>query len=172
MRRSLTISPLFSFRQQLLKLYFSHLCHLRHKLRLRRCWHCKYPKFRCFYMVLSKHFLHWALFHFNPLPPCGGRHLSEPTSQKQGHFNPLPPCGGRPVIRCITEPKSADFNPLPPCGGRRPAFRPEAPSFQFQSTPSVWRETAKESTLTTTPSVISIHSLRVEGDQKTRFLCV
>ena len=24
-------------------------------------------------MVLSKHFLHWALFHFNPLPPCGGR---------------------------------------------------------------------------------------------------
>ena len=34
------------------------------------------------------------------------------------YFNPLPPCGGRPVIRCITEPKSADFNPLPPCGGR------------------------------------------------------
>ena len=35
----------------------------------------------------------------------------------------------------------------------------------FQSTPSVWRETAYFNTLTTAYG-ISIHSLRVEGDSK------
>ena len=163
MRRSLTISPLFSFRQQLLKLYFSHLCHLRHKLRLRRCWHCKYPKFRCFYMVLSKHFLHWALFHFNPLPPCGGRPIRTSGSTvisisihslrvegdgKGVHldhnavsdFNPLPPCGGRPKDQ-ISLRLTRYFNPLPPCGGR-----PHNVIINF-------------------PNIISIHSLRVEGDR-------
>ena len=35
------------------------------------------------------------------------------------------------------------FNPLPPCGGRHILLRLCRRSFIFQSTPSVWRETAK-----------------------------
>ena len=79
------------------------------------------------------------------------------------------------------------FNPLPPCGGR--LIRRHAPRYcvAFQSTPSVWRETAArggsglKEVFQSTPSVwretitaigkmikarISIHSLRVEGDYK------
>ena len=102
--------------------------------------------------------------HFNPLPPCGGRH---PAVRRQGvifDFNPLPPCGGRPdAARGGSGLRY--FNPLPPCGGRPlcrrvvvvgraisihslrvegDAHLPEAykDGVEFQSTPSVWRETA------------------------------
>ena len=34
--------------------------------------------------------------YFNPLPPCGGRHVIAPNSHLVQYFNPLPPCGGRP----------------------------------------------------------------------------
>ena len=57
------------------------------------------------------------------------------------YFNPLPPCGGRPGslrTRIILR----HFNPLPPCGGR----------------PQDGRSACN-------PDVISIHSLRVEGDR-------
>ena len=57
---------------------------------------------------------------FNPLPPCGGRPLHPPGGSRQNHFNPLPPCGGR-----------LKYNSDILRYGR------------FQSTPSVWRETAK-----------------------------
>ena len=78
-----------------------------------------------------------------------------------------------------------DFNPLPPCGGRLQTAPAPASSAQFQSTPSVWRETIclaradARAQFQSTPSVwretsgitayclrraISIHSLRVEGD--------
>ena len=81
--------------------------------------------------------------------------------------------------------RSENFNPLPPCGGRQAAECPVMPSLRFQSTPSVWRETcsspqaASASLFQSTPSAwretahrtflsrplrISIHSLRVEGD--------
>ena len=79
------------------------------------------------------------------------------------NFNPLPPCGGRPAV-----PRQAnvlsDFNPLPPCGGRLWSADLITPINVFQSTPSVWRETAAlcEDHVTL---FISIHSLRVEGDQ-------
>ena len=33
------------------------------------------------------------------------------------------------------------FNPLPPCGGRLDTVSKIADHIQFQSTPSVWRET-------------------------------
>ena len=39
-----------------------------------------------------------------------------------------------------------------------------ADHIQFQSTPSVWRETIREG-ITMATKVISIHSLRVEGDR-------
>ena len=82
-----------------------------------------------------------AVGHFNPLPPCGGRHArrydgrqrllfqSTPSvwretatlyacTKAMEDFNPLPPCGGR-----LTTPdrwrERNYFNPLPPCGGRQ-----------------------------------------------------
>ena len=79
------------------------------------------------------------------------------------HFNPLPPCGGRP---------GADGRG----GGSGEisihSLRVEgditiicylAAEIVFQSTPSVWRETGKESSQIDV-QFISIHSLRVEGD--------
>ena len=101
--------------------------------------------------------------HFNPLPPCGGRLVrtlrrllqarfqSTPSVWRETgdevtrdagkrDFNPLPPCGGR---RCKWwgEWNRMHFNPLPPCGGRRKRSKNYVQGLQFQSTPSVWRET-------------------------------
>ena len=99
-------------------------------------------------------------------------------------FNPLPPHGGRRF------PLSGSdcwlyFNPLPPHGGRLPYFRRKLWERVFQSTPSAWRETSstvskiRHCTFQSTPSAwretfgmlrtnwrifISIHSLRMEGD--------
>ena len=60
----------------------------------------------------------------------------------------------------------SDFNPRPPCGGRRhrtsnqPIGKP-----RFQSTPSVWRATGM-AVGDRASQVISIHALRVEGDER------
>ena len=56
-----------------------------------------------------------------------------------------------------------NFNPLPPCGGRHLSFGDAPGTFQFQSTPSVWRETMRSDPGSYRQD-ISIHSLRVEGD--------
>ena len=81
------------------------------------------------------------LYHFNPLPPCGGRPWAFPVDVQLSNFNPLPPCGGRPCTRTVHSFLQA-----------------------FQSTPSVWRET-RSSICRRSIFGISIHSLRVEGDQ-------
>ena len=57
------------------------------------------------------------------------------------------------------------FNPLPPCGGRLVGFSGRCPAVQFQSTPSVWRETGNIDVIVNS-NRISIHSLRVEGDAR------
>ena len=62
------------------------------------------------------------------------------------------------------------FNPLPPCGGRRLSQNIESADDRFQSTPSVWRET-RCFLSARSPSSISIHSLRVEGDEKIVWRC-
>ena len=55
------------------------------------------------------------------------------------------------------------FNPLPPHGGRHAVeVAPPEPK-TFQSTPSAWRETVSDSHLCIL-CLISIHSLRMEGD--------
>ena len=101
--------------------------------------------------------------YFNPLPPHGGRpdreygkltqklFQSTPSAWREtrsnGHcidpqhdFNPLPPHGGRLVLTTIFI-VTGDFNPLPPHGGRLiPVFF--GGCFDY----------------------ISIHSLRMEGD--------
>ena len=108
--------------------------------------------------------------YFNPLPPHGGRrvihfsdrfacHISihslrmEGDAQRSSHtpdrryFNPLPPHGGRRILFILTSQYVGNFNPLPPHGGRRDCF---------------WNQ----------PKYIpiSIHSLRMEGDQFEGFL--
>ena len=82
--------------------------------------------------------------NFNPHPPCGGwRFNSRKKCTFAGYFNPHPPCGGwqfvlRFPFRCFYH-----FNPHPPCGG--------------------WlRHNRKWHNACT----ISIHTLRVEGDQQ------
>ena len=89
------------------------------------------------------------------------------THRGRGHFNPLPPCGGRQRYTGGLL-ATVDFNPLPPCGGRRDPVHAGLRG-GFQSTPSVWRET-QLSTSYQPQFNISIHSLRVEGDQLVSFL--
>ena len=57
-----------------------------------------------------------------------------------------------------------NFNPLPPCGGRPVTYSNDLIDVRFQSTPSVWRETAADGSSYSALPCISIHSLRVEGD--------
>ena len=102
-------------------------------------------------------------FDFNPLPPCGGRrrHVGQFAANHCISIHSLRVEGDRDEI--ISPRDEIDFNPLPPCGGR-PMYRQSAAQrTQFQSTPSVWRET--KHALGDDDNVgISIHSLRVEGD--------
>ena len=84
--------------------------------------------------------------NFNPLPPHGGRQAPVRLLIRQGrYFNPLPPHGGRPDADRADHYIRADFNPLPPHGGRPPGYD---------------RQDAA--------CLISIHSLRMEGDPRRR----
>ena len=57
------------------------------------------------------------------------------------HFNPLPPHGGRPIFTPAMGFFVRNFNPLPPHGGRLQLILNCEIVIQFQSTPSAWRET-------------------------------
>ena len=61
-----------------------------------------------------------------------------------------------------------DFNPLPPYGGRRLSAVFITTLSVFQSTPSVWRETFAH-VFPCPHALISIHSLRMEGDRQAFF---
>ena len=90
--------------------------------------------------------------------------LMPPIGTSSMHFNPLPPHGGRPFM-LICQAFLAHFNPLPPHGGRLFIISFSLSLNVFQSTPSAWRETL----LLTAPAfrtIISIHSLRMEGDRQ------
>ncbi len=107
-----------------------------------------------------------ACVYFNPLPPHGGRHNGEtrkltrsgfqstPSAWREtekalspmlvpGDFNPLPPHGGRPSAFPFPPPVPLYFNPLPPHGGRLNGQARDLDAFEFQSTPSAWRETCQ-----------------------------
>ena len=84
-----------------------------------------------------------------------------------GNFNPLPPHGGRQQSLPAGSLASCYFNPLPPHGGRHQGQGPAETDTEFQSTPSAWRETQFWGNLRF-QIVISIHSLRMEGDVRQR----
>ena len=63
------------------------------------------------------------------------------------------------------------FNPLPLHGGRLRKLQNLPIGATFQSTPSAWRETSSLSDWEL-KAVISIHSLRMEGDISQRIVCV
>ena len=70
------------------------------------------------------------------------------------------------VTRRITKScgNKQDFNPHPPCGGWQVRELRQMPLRLFQSTPSVWRVT-EHRIQKREDKRISIHTLRVEGDQ-------
>ena len=95
----------------------------------------------------------------------GDRQKKRYEKEKAKNFNPLPPWGGRPVSHNRKKRPESYFNPLPPWGGRRlmwvcsghwsaisiHSLRGEgdetniymtSDGTEFQSTPSVGRETA------------------------------
>ena len=123
---------------------------------------------------------------FNPLPPHGGR----PSSYNQRRTVLLfqsTPSAWRETLMVWRNPSTRrHFNPLPPHGGRPVKYAKNQNREKFQSTPSAWRETlqifhlpqhlthfnplpphgGRHSFIDSANSriVISIHSLRMEGD--------
>ncbi len=85
-----------------------------------------------------------------------------PTKAQPTYFYPRPPCGGRPCLCGFLSP-SHDFYPRPPCGGRPWNRTMSVPASLFLSTPSVWRATLRWCGMGM-ERTISIHALRVEGD--------
>ena len=75
----------------------------------------------------------------------GDKNGQELYNWERYHFNPLPPHGGRHIFKIVT----AMFK-------------------TFQSTPSAWRETSVPIRRMGT-SPISIHSLRMEGDELSQY---
>ena len=105
--------------------------------------------------------------HFNPLPPCGGRHFDNIDLYADIDFNPLPPCGGRrnaPLAQHVAVTISIHSLRVE---GDRSLLKRRWYQNGFQSTPSVWRETWCVRSMSCKIH-ISIHSLRVEGDA---FVC-
>ena len=123
--------------------------------------------------------------NFNPLPPCGRRHLYKTVIIAYRYFNPLPPCGRRQYMPFIISLSLKYFNPLPPCGRRLKYLIAKMALAGFQSTPSMRKETTPHldidffAKFQSTPSMrketsvfiicrhiyfISIHSLHAEGD--------
>ena len=105
---------------------------------------------------------------FYPRPPRGGRltgwklhdlgaDISIHALREEGdaarstalsapaHFYPRPPRGGR-LHRMLSSFKIVYFYPRPPRGGRHKAFEGQHPTYEFLSTPSARRATAKTET--------------------------
>ena len=80
--------------------------------------------------------------YFNPLPPCGGRPTAVRITQTSIIFQSTPSVWRETCIFLCTIMIYTNFNPLPPCGGRLRVLCAERLRHR-----------------------ISIHSLRVEGDE-------
>ena len=109
-----------------------------------------------------------SLSYFNPLPPHGGRRFFDAFQLHFFYFNPLPPHGGRLSFWSMATPLWK-FQSTPSAWRETGAYPAHHPSGNtFQSTPSAWRETER-SRSNLLAKIISIHSLRMEGDICTKF---
>ena len=128
-------------------------------------------------------------YHFNPLPPHGGRRIVAQAFKFSNTFQSTPSAWRETVLQVVGQSTGHHFNPLPPHGGRRRLIVLYSLLDIFQSTPSAWRETLWEGYKITESrdfnplpphggrlpvhrrrhnrGWISIHSLRMEGDSKT-----
>ena len=112
-----------------------------------------------------------AMNHFNPLPPHGGRRRFVCRMiDSRMYFNPLPPHGGR-LASAFVDLTNGVFQSTPSAWRETPVTGTTAPyTSEFQSTPSAWRETSFSSRDSTRLHLISIHSLRMEGDDNRQSL--
>ena len=122
--------------------------------------------------------------NFNPLPPCGGRLTACHACENLSLFQSTPSVW-RETTSLILSHAAAKFQSTPSVWRETKYPETTLATTEFQSTPSVWRETKLSESITlvpqfqSTPSVwrethvilepitdrlISIHSLRVEGD--------
>ena len=104
------------------------------------------------------------LSYFNPLPPHGGRQTKTAALLAARHFNPLPPHGGRPPNTKKQQLHGQNFNPLPPHGGRQHAAGCCPVGKDFNPLPPHGGRHAADPHDGSCPE-ISIHSLRMEGDE-------
>ena len=81
-----------------------------------------------------------------------------------GAFQSTPSAWRETFYQCACGIVGENFNPLPPHGGRPIPSLVQHILITFQSTPSAWRETPWYA-INCFSRVISIHSLRMEGDQ-------
>ena len=79
--------------------------------------------------------------HFNPLPPHGGRHAFKYLWRHEKKFQSTPSAWRETNSHCVLFWNADNFNPLPPHGGR---LQKDVNNYVFR--------------------FISIHSLRMEGD--------
>ena len=81
--------------------------------------------------------------YFNPLPPHGGRPVTNPFLLAENVFQSTPSAWRETNCYIDQACTARNFNPLPPHGGRPGAtVKIIAVNKKFQSTPSAWRETA------------------------------
>ena len=101
--------------------------------------------------------------NFYPRPPCGGRPRYMLLSARPVNFYPRPPCGGRRRVSRVLGPRDIHFYPRPPCGGRRHVTTAGRLMDDFYPRPPCGgrRITMQKFYIRDT---ISIHALRVEGD--------
>ena len=131
-------------------------------------WHIIFQSTPSVWRETCSHFSGYTGKDFNPLPPCGGR----------------PCCGSAMWNFCSISIHSlrvegdavvllqflvhVEFQSTPSVWRETPSVADCSASPIFQSTPSVWRETY-DLWQVLNQQAISIHSLRVEGDQLVSF---
>ena len=83
----------------------------------------------------------FALKHFYPRPPCGGRRKFSVKSFCIKAFLSTPSVWRATCSRAYWQYKCNNFYPRPPCGGRQLPIKSHRQKAIFLSTPSVWRAT-------------------------------
>ena len=131
--------------------------------------------------------------HFNPRPPCGGRHSTHDIAVGYQTISIHVLRVEDDIPAWFSRPAPCNFNPRPPCGGRQYSLWAMVGMALFQSTSSVWRTTEQCARLMlihwyfnprppcggrpggrpapTQAERISIHVLRVEDDSSARPRC-